>query len=128
MILFDSLLERPRQPRRSPSVPSAAFSTASLCNFTAPAAARTSRIDVRFQDPVERMLRCDLNAERLARRIFWVVSIDEMTNRQVQWTTRDDYIAPVTASWPEYNRFHAHPFDWSRTSNRKRRRFDPQVT
>ncbi len=31
------------------------------------------------------------------------------------WASRDDFIAHLNASWPEYNRFYAHPFTWSWT-------------
>jgi hypothetical protein len=37
------------------------------------------------------------------------------------WTSRDEYIAHVNASWPEYNRVYAHPFEWTWTNNRMRR-------
>jgi hypothetical protein len=31
------------------------------------------------------------------------------------WASRDELIKHLDASWPEYNRFHAHPFTWSWT-------------
>jgi hypothetical protein len=32
------------------------------------------------------------------------------------WTGREEYIAHVMASWPEYNRLYAHPFEWTWTN------------
>jgi DDE superfamily endonuclease len=39
------------------------------------------------------------------------------------WSSREEYIAHVTASWPEYNRLYAHPFEWTWTNQRMRRWF-----
>lgn len=39
------------------------------------------------------------------------------------WASRDDVIAQVAASWPEYNRLYAHPFEWTWTNQRMRRWF-----
>lgn len=36
------------------------------------------------------------------------------------WTSREEYIAHVNASWPEYNRLYAHPFEWTWNSHRIR--------
>jgi hypothetical protein len=44
---------------------------------------RTSRIDARFKERAEKILWCYTNAERLARRGFWVVCADEKPNFQV---------------------------------------------
>jgi hypothetical protein len=32
------------------------------------------------------------------------------------WSSREEYIAHVAASWPEYNRLYAHPFEWTCTN------------
>ncbi len=34
------------------------------------------------------------------------------------WSSREEYIAHVAASWPEYNRLYAHPFEWTWTSQK----------
>ena len=39
------------------------------------------------------------------------------------WTSREEYIAHVESSWPEYNRFYAHPFEWTWTNQKMRRWF-----
>jgi hypothetical protein len=39
------------------------------------------------------------------------------------WTSREEYIAHVMASRPEYNRLYAHPFEWTWTNQRMRRWF-----
>jgi DDE superfamily endonuclease len=44
---------------------------------------RTTRLDARFKERAEKVLWCYANAEKLARRGFWVVGADEMPNRQV---------------------------------------------
>lgn len=44
---------------------------------------RTSRIDAHFKERAEKILWCYANAERLARRGFWVVCADEKPNFQV---------------------------------------------
>ena len=44
---------------------------------------RTSRIDAHFKERTEKILWCYANAERLARRGFWVVCADEKPNFQV---------------------------------------------
>ena len=44
---------------------------------------RTSRIDTHFKERAEKILWCYANAERLARRGFWVVCADEKPNFQV---------------------------------------------
>jgi hypothetical protein len=36
------------------------------------------------------------------------------------WSARDEFIDHVSASWPEYNRLHAHPFEWTWTNNQMR--------
>ena len=44
---------------------------------------RTSHIDARFKERAEKVLWCYTHAERLARRGFWVVCVDEKPNFQV---------------------------------------------
>ena len=44
---------------------------------------RTTRLDARFKDRAEKVLWCYANAERLARRGYWVVCTDEVPNFQV---------------------------------------------
>ena len=44
---------------------------------------RTARLDAQFKERAEKVLWCYGNAERLARRGFWVVCVDEMPNFQV---------------------------------------------
>jgi transposase len=39
------------------------------------------------------------------------------------WASRDEYIARVMASWPEYNRLYARPFEWTWTNQKMRRWF-----
>jgi DDE superfamily endonuclease len=39
------------------------------------------------------------------------------------WASREEYIAHLDASWPEYNRLYAHPFEWTWTNHRMRRWF-----
>jgi hypothetical protein len=39
------------------------------------------------------------------------------------WTVRAEYVAHVMASWPEYNRLYAHPFEWTWTNQKMRRWF-----
>jgi transposase len=36
------------------------------------------------------------------------------------WASREEYIAHVAASWPEYNRLYAHPFEWTWTNQKMR--------
>ena len=44
---------------------------------------RTSRVDAQFKERAEKVLWCYTNAERLARRGYWVVCADEKPNFQV---------------------------------------------
>ena len=44
------------------------------------------------------------------------------------WTSREEYITHVNASWPEYNRQYAHPFEWTWTNHRMRRWFAEHST
>lgn len=44
---------------------------------------KTSRLDAEFKDRAEKVLWCYANAERLARRGYWVVCVDEKPNFQV---------------------------------------------
>lgn len=37
------------------------------------------------------------------------------------WKSREEYIAHVMESWPEYNRLYAHPFEWTWTNQKMRR-------
>jgi len=39
------------------------------------------------------------------------------------WSSREEYLAHVEASWPEYNRLYAHPFEWTWTNHRMRQWF-----
>jgi hypothetical protein len=39
------------------------------------------------------------------------------------WVSREEYIAHVAASWPEYNRLYAHPFEWAWTNQKMRQWF-----
>jgi hypothetical protein len=43
--------------------------------------------------------------------------------RRGSWASRDEYVAHVQASWPEYNRLYAHPFEWTWTNQKMRRWF-----
>ncbi|WP_246196416.1 hypothetical protein [Aquisphaera giovannonii] len=43
------------------------------------------------------------------------------------WTSREEYISHVAASWPEYNRLYAHPIEWT-WSNQKMRRWFEEYT
>ena len=40
--------------------------------------------------------------------------------RRGDWASRDELIEHLDASWPEYNRFYAHPFTWSWTRAKMR--------
>ena len=40
------------------------------------------------------------------------------------WSNREEYIAHVAASCPEYNRNYAHPFEWTWTNQKMRRWYD----
>ena len=44
---------------------------------------KTARLDAEFKDRAEKVLWCYANAERLARRGYWVVCVDEKPNCQV---------------------------------------------
>jgi DDE superfamily endonuclease len=39
------------------------------------------------------------------------------------WISRQEYTDPIDASWPEYNRLFAHPFEWTWTNHRMRQWF-----
>jgi hypothetical protein len=39
------------------------------------------------------------------------------------WVTREELLGHVLASWPEYNRRYAHPFNWTWTNDQMRRWF-----
>ena len=43
--------------------------------------------------------------------------------RRGSWATREGFIEHVMASWLEYNRRYAHPFDWTWTNDRMRKWF-----
>jgi DDE superfamily endonuclease len=36
------------------------------------------------------------------------------------WASREEYSAHILASWPEYNRLYAHPFEWTWTNQKMR--------
>ena len=44
--------------------------------------------------------------------------------RRRSWASREQVIEQVEASWPEYNRLDAHPFEWTWSSQKMRRWFD----
>ena len=44
------------------------------------------------------------------------------------WSSRDAFVAHVSASWPEYNRLDAHPFEWTWTNNQMRNWFAEHTT
>jgi hypothetical protein len=35
--------------------------------------------------------------------------------KRASWHSREEFIAPIGAAWPEYNRLYAHPFQWEWT-------------
>jgi hypothetical protein len=39
------------------------------------------------------------------------------------WRNREEFIAHIAASWPEYNQLYAHPFEWTWTNQKMRRWF-----
>ncbi len=43
--------------------------------------------------------------------------------RRGSWTSRQEFIAHIAASWPEYNERYAHPFEWTWTNQKMRRWF-----
>ena len=43
--------------------------------------------------------------------------------KRQSWSGREEFIAHVADSWPEYNHRYAHPFDWSWTNQKMRRWF-----
>jgi hypothetical protein len=43
--------------------------------------------------------------------------------KRASWKSRDQFMAHVTASWPEYNRRYAHPFEWTWTNQKMRQWF-----
>jgi hypothetical protein len=43
--------------------------------------------------------------------------------RRGSWKSREEFIAHIAASWPEYNERYAHPFEWIWTSQQMRRWF-----
>ena len=43
--------------------------------------------------------------------------------RRGSWKSREEFIAHIASSWPEYNRLYAHPFEWIWTNQRMRRWF-----
>ena len=44
--------------------------------------------------------------------------------KRQSWRSRDDFIAHVMASWPEYNDRYAKPIEWTWTNHKMRRWFD----
>jgi hypothetical protein len=43
--------------------------------------------------------------------------------RRGSWTSRQEFIAHIAASWPEYNERYAHPFEWTWTNQKMRQWF-----
>jgi hypothetical protein len=43
--------------------------------------------------------------------------------RRASWASRQLFIDHVSASWPEYNRLYAHPFEWTWSNHKMRRWF-----
>ncbi len=43
--------------------------------------------------------------------------------KRASWRSRDELVEHVNASWPEYNRLYAHPFEWYWTNHRMRQWF-----
>jgi hypothetical protein len=43
--------------------------------------------------------------------------------RRGSWSSREEFIAHIAASWPEYNERYAHPFEWTWTNQKMRRWF-----
>ena len=43
------------------------------------------------------------------------------------WDGREEVIAQVAVSWPEYNRLYAHPFEWTWTNQKMRRWYAEQI-
>jgi hypothetical protein len=43
--------------------------------------------------------------------------------RRGSWTSREEFIAYIAASWPEYNERYTHPFEWTWTNQKMRRWF-----
>ena len=43
--------------------------------------------------------------------------------RRGSWRSREEFIAHIAASWPEYNERYAHPFEWTWTNQKMRRWF-----
>jgi len=52
-------------------------------------------------------------------------AFDRRYLKRGSWTSREAYIDHVMASWQEYNRLYAHPFEWTWT-NRKMRQWYAQ--
>lgn len=44
--------------------------------------------------------------------------------KRASWESRQQFIEHINASWPEYNRLYAHPFEWTWTNNQMRKWFD----
>ena len=43
--------------------------------------------------------------------------------RRGSWTSREEFIAHIAISWPEYNARYAHPFEWTWTNRKMRKWF-----
>ena len=43
--------------------------------------------------------------------------------RRGSWTSREEFIAHIVISWPEYNARYAHPFEWTWTNRKMRKWF-----
>jgi hypothetical protein len=44
--------------------------------------------------------------------------------QRASWNTREAFIHHIEASWPQYNRYYAHPFQWTWTNPQMRRWFE----
>jgi DDE superfamily endonuclease len=57
--------------------------------------------------------------------------LDAFAHRHLKrgsWCSREEFITHVDASWPEYNRRYAHPFEWTWTNHKMRRWFAEHAT
>jgi len=43
--------------------------------------------------------------------------------KRASWRSQEEFLEHLEASWPEYNRLYAHPFEWCWTNHRMRRWF-----
>jgi hypothetical protein len=47
--------------------------------------------------------------------------------KRASWCSREEFLKHLQASWPEYNRLYAHPFEWYWTNHRMRQWFDKHL-